>query len=995
MSKEKRLYDLLSAPLVVGRVPSLPVQMAVDVLAAADPLEATRRVFRTHALARQAIAVASPTLAAAIDEWIADQPLRNTKTPLRALAYLLRMSTRATPFGLCAGIGEVQLDDVTTIAVADVEQESRTRTRPDMELLMKVAKEVEESDLREDVRYLTNESAFVRGDRVYVTDVTRANTVPVNGGTLTEQREISLKNTAAVVFVRELCTTPLPLKQIAEQLCARFEAPPEAASKLLGQLIEAGIIISELRPSPLGDPVAYLAERLAAIGAPSAVLVREAIAQAQRLDGSPLSQRSAQDYLDVQQRFTALASDTRDGAAVQIDLRSNFQGTLNKAVVDDATRLAEYYVRMGTVTSLEPLRKRFLERYEGTERMVPLLELVDNNVGLGMPDSIERETKENKERDALLVRLACEAQRSAQEEIALDEEQLKIIAPPLRDEDRAVPSIEIGFQVVAESAQAVDRGEYLVAPSGFLVSDSATKSLGRFAHLFDDAFVARATEIAHRTVPPDTIVAELAFTPVNPRSYNVMTRPLLYDYEIRTGIGSPPAGEPITPDDLWVGLENGRFFLWSQSRKRRVQVRETHAFGTQSFAPNLCRMLSLLRFDGARALSDFDWGGARNCTYLPRVRAGRVVLSLRQWQFARSSFGKTQAQAAAELTRVRALWGLPRYVYLAEMDHRLLLDLDSPVAAAMLEDQAPQEKVVLIEAMPAPDAHCWIPGARGTHAVEFIANGATTQPMPSKPAIEPVLMRDRVVHGPGSSWVYAKLYLGKQAADNFIATVLAPLAQEMQAQGAVDRWFFLRYGDPDNHVRVRFHATGEADALRKQFNAFAEGWLQETRILRYAFDTYNPEYERYGGAEQLPDVERFFTQNSALCASIIASGGSETDRRVAVAAQTFLGYLRDSQESAALALRTLASSAKQKMSSEDRESLRRINGEPPVPDMGAVLVPAMAFGDREKRLLDLLHMHCNRLGLDQNAERRVRALLRALVLAQSARANRQEPALTA
>ncbi len=40
---------------------------------------------------------------------------------------------------------------------------------------------------------------------------------------------------------------------------------------------------------------------------------------------------------------------------------------------------------------MEKFRKRFDERYEGSDRMVPLLELVDPNIGLGVPDALEYE----------------------------------------------------------------------------------------------------------------------------------------------------------------------------------------------------------------------------------------------------------------------------------------------------------------------------------------------------------------------------------------------------------------------------------------------------------------------------------------------------------------------------------------------------------------------------------------------------------------------------
>jgi len=130
MSKTACAYDARRLPLVVGRTPLLPIRTITKIFAAEEPLQALRDLLEHEPLVRQAIYVASATLSEAIDAWLAGAPLRNRNTPLRALAYVDRMAWRPTPFGICAGIGIIDVGDGTTLRV-DV-QGRRTRTRPDM-----------------------------------------------------------------------------------------------------------------------------------------------------------------------------------------------------------------------------------------------------------------------------------------------------------------------------------------------------------------------------------------------------------------------------------------------------------------------------------------------------------------------------------------------------------------------------------------------------------------------------------------------------------------------------------------------------------------------------------------------------------------------------------------------------------------------------------------------------------------------------------------------
>ena len=102
-----------------------------------------------------------------------------------------------------------------------------------------------------------------------------------------------------------------------------------------------------------------------------------------------------------------------------------------------------------------------------------------------------------------------------------------------------------------------------------------------------------------------------------------------------------------------------------------------------------------------------------------------------------------------------------------------------------------------------------------------------------------------------------------------------PVVARATESGAADLWFFIRYVDPQNHLRVRF--GGEPARLREIIDWLPElldPLLEEGRISRWQLDTYEREVERYGGPEGMEISERIFHADSeAVLASLETLAG--------------------------------------------------------------------------------------------------------------------------
>ncbi|MET0834908.1 MAG: thiopeptide-type bacteriocin biosynthesis protein, partial [Actinomycetota bacterium] len=100
--------------------------------------------------------------------------------------------------------------------------------------------------------------------------------------------------------------------------------------------------------------------------------------------------------------------------------------------------------------------------------------------------------------------------------------------------------------------------------------------------------------------------------------------------------------------------------------------------------------------------------------------------------------------------------------------------------------------------------------------------------------------------------------------------------------GVASGWFFLRYGDPDPHLRLRFRGEpGRLTAkLLPRLSEWAGGLVTAGRCDRFAIDTYEREVERYGGPEGMTAAEELFGADSRCVAGLLGClrGGLGLDR---------------------------------------------------------------------------------------------------------------------
>jgi thiopeptide-type bacteriocin biosynthesis protein len=842
---------------------------------------------------RDAIFVASPSVDEALEVWQKDPDSRQgRKLEPAVVAYFSRAAARATPFGLFAGITTGTIDAQTRLRLKTREW-YRRHSRLDMDYLWALAEAVErDPQLRKLFAYEPNSSLYETAGRLRLAEARLT-------ATGRSYHLVAVDKSPYLTAVLERARGGATLEAAAEVL-VDDEITQAEAEEYVAELVDNQLVVSDAHPVVTGDePVHGLVATLRAHPETARIAERldEARAALEAIDAAGPG-ASPDRYRAVASVLADLPAQPDPSRLVQVDLVKPAQeATLGSRVVSEITRGVRILHQLAPPQGpggLARFRERFSKRYETRE--IPLVDALDEEIGIGFERSDsplaeaspllaglpfragDRAAMPWTGRDALLLGKLAHALGEGAGEIALEESDLEALAsqqhPPLPDAFYVVATL------AAESDRAIAQGAFRVLLT-YVDGPPGALMLGRFCHADQTLheFV-RAQLEAEEARRPNQVFAEIVHLP-DGRTGNILCRPVLREYEIPyLGRSGAPADRQIPVTDLLVSVRNDRIVLRSRRLGREVVPRLTTAHDEDWRNLGVYRFLCALQRQDVVSELTWDWGPLREAPFLPRVVSGRLVLSRARWNLTEAELrvlGQTgTADQFAAVQAWRAARRLPRYVALADRDHHLVIDLDNVLSVAALAHQLRgRRQAVLVEMFPDPEDLC-VTGPEGRFVHELVV--PFVQAAPPRP--EPDIAAPQVTRGPvrrrfppGSEWLYAKLYTGTGTADQLLNHVVGPVVRSSLASGAADAWFFIRYADPDWHLRLRLH--GEPGRLHAEvlpgLEAAAAPLLEAGQLWRMQLDTYEREVERYGGDRGIELAERVFAADSEAVLTILGS----------------------------------------------------------------------------------------------------------------------------
>ncbi|MBI4749277.1 MAG: lantibiotic dehydratase [Acidobacteria bacterium] len=854
---------------------------------------------------RDALFVASPNMDQAYERWLQSPDSEKGQGIERALVrYFSRMTCRPTPFGLFAGCSVGTIGEETHLYL-DSQATYHRHTRLDMDYLYTLVGELERDPaLADRLRYYPNSSLYSLAGRIRYAETRLENRVRSYFLVAVETSDYL---EAVLTKAREGATIDVLAQTIVD---LDSEILVEEAQEYIRQLIQNQLLVSQLSPTITGPELMYsLMDQVRQH--PVTHYIAECLERVQvqlnQIDADGLGVDSKQ-YQAIASELKVLPAKVDLPRLFQVDMvKPSTTLRLGQNVLDEVASAIDLLHRMAEPPAQDPLaqfRTAFTARYEEGQE-IPLLEILDEELGISFQTAhnpkaeaapllknlilspmADSETVQWRNRHGFLLRMVEQSLAQGKQEIVLKPSDLEHFKS--RTPAHLPDALAVMVTLMGASSEAVEQGDFQLVLNG-AYGPSGARMLGRFCHA--DPVLHQFVEDhlrAEEALRPDAVLAEVVHLPEG-RLGNILSRPVLRQYEIPyLGQSGVPTDDQIPVTDLVVTVRGGRVILRSKKLGREVIPRLTSA---HNFSQGLgvYRFLCLLQTQSTTPYLGWNWGILEQSSFLPRVSIGRLVLSKARWLVTQAELKELTPHKGSQLflavQRWRAKRQVPRLILLEDGDNQLPIDLENILSIeTFIHLVKKRSSARIIEMLAGPENQS-VRGPEGAFTNELIIPFVRRPEaaLPKRPAPKTLPMDIQYRFPPGSEWLYLKLYTGTATADRILNEVLRDVVCQLTQSGVIDRWFFIRYGDPDWHLRLRFHGrpdqllTEAFPRLQQALNPLVE----DGRIWRIQLDTYVREVDRYGGPTGMVLAEQIFGVESQAVLKLLEllSGDEGADVR--------------------------------------------------------------------------------------------------------------------
>lgn len=804
-----------------------------------------------------------------------DYLLLNEKQRHTVRKYVNRAAFRATPFGMFAAVSLTSWSPSSDARIV-LEPQPLLYLKPDFSILSGISNTVLTRD--QDVKLFPNQSIFfAKNDIRYI------------------RRDFSLQETrfsmvaaprnSLLHTVLRLARNGISKNELFGAIARKIEATEEEIRGYIMELEAEQLLVHSGAPSITGND--YAQELLPYVEKITPLLQK-------RLNKLMDSRKPALSFLRATARrlsaytFEAQRPKSCFYCVAERPVKEGGLPMKFQQQVKEGLRCLQQLSTYTPSADLEHFRKAFLAQYEREE--VPLLEALDPQLGIGygsfgemgnqvlisslglnpVKSSAPASTSTSSPNLAALLVNEWMQQRKLTGigEVEITPEHLRATSRP-QSAVALPPTIYVMFRVV--------NGQVIIESAG---GASALQMTGRFSVVpAIEKFTAELAKHEQKT-NPDVAFAEIAHF-CNIHAANINRRAHLRQYEIPVLTRSTlPQSRQIALSDLMVSVVNDRVVLRSVSLRKPVVPRLGSAYNYTRNSLPVFRFLCDIQSQQLHTHLSLSLSAAvPGLKFYPRVRYRSCIVHEAEWHLYEEDLAPLSSavptHAAAVFRELAAEIHLPRYVALTIHDNFIVYDLHTDAdIIALLREIRLMPKVVLKEfTMPHETL------IRTREGVELMgqyiaalyldepAYGKLTLPESKKTATTP---RDT------ANWLYFKIYCHPLSAENILLQHLLPIVEKGLNKGTIQQWFWLRYNDPDHHLRIRVKAERHHHGkLFEALNQCLNKLFQAKTVHRFQTDVYKRELERYS-APLIGYVEALFHCSSNIVVQYLQTAAVES-----------------------------------------------------------------------------------------------------------------------
>lgn len=823
----------------------------------------------------KAIYIASKPLYFAYEKWVNSSGVVDSQSEKRLIKslykYYVRMCSRPTPFGLFAGVSfgdisdkksRIELADNHLLPIYDYDLRALEAIN---DFVTKNNKIVENNKL-----YYTNNTIYKFLDKYRFLDYNKSN----------HKKKYILSQISSSDFldyVIQLANDGIKINELIEKLLTTVEGAN--TNLLLGyidNLISLNIlipeeinIISDIPPFEQAD-----------------IMLKDVGASLSVFDNNFTIDEIILNEKKVQKEYNFSLDQV-----LRVDLKINTTiNNINKCVVEEISDSVEKLMKLQTKISSKELiefKQRFIDRYDSQE--VPLKEVMDFDLGIGYGKQVSQNmldaplldninyfsTKENNNKrinTKIFNFLYKKLQNSQYGTIEISDKDLKELEFPEWQVNDHVESSFIMGAILSDSLEELDKGNFMFLAKGNLPIPYMSNLLSRFA--YNEKYRSNIQEAIDNLAvnTNDIIYAEIIHNPGGSAS-NVILRPNFYNYQIIYGC-SPLKSKRVIDlsiDDLYVSVQHNRVVLRSKKFNKEVMPRlnSAHNFSVEGLP--LFRFLCDLQYQKVNSGFVWDWSCFSSYDYLPRVIYKKIILCPAQWRLRKDDYDNINFKLVEIAKKYK-------YCYIADGDNELVLDLENKFCQELIKELVKAKDITIYEYL-LSEKNAIVKDKFGDSYSSEVIFPFFNNKMCSLPKSENIEENNEARrYYPSSEWVYYKIYLSHNISDEVLVCIKAFLETKLK-NGFISSWFFIRYEDPKNHLRIRLKkgCSTSIEEITKDLIESCNEYIRTGMIWDFSINTYERELERYCNTEIGKAEDMFFNDSKAVIDALdLINNGNDT-----------------------------------------------------------------------------------------------------------------------
>jgi thiopeptide-type bacteriocin biosynthesis protein len=344
---------------------------------------------------------------------------------------------------------------------------------------------------------------------------------------------------------------------------------------------------------------------------------------------------------------------------------------------------------------------------------------------------------------------------------------------------------------------------------------------------------------------------------------NVNRRKILYPNELPI-LTWTELENPLDFTDILVSVYGDEVILKSKKLGKRIIPRIPSAYNYTRSDLAAYRFLCDIQSQGlvtnlSFKLQDFF----PKLQYYPRVSYKGIIVSPAMWKVPSLIYKQTTGD---ELLRLKEWLQQKEITFRFKAgygDHTLCFDPDETedLLAFISFCKQQQSESYVTEALIAK-SDCIKDETGGQYVPQYIANYQHQEELyPSLNLPNRLQAKHERIKLPGSEWLYFELYCHTAKSNQLLIEKLDQFLKNHIKQ--LKKWFFIRYNDPSNHIRLRLQLKDRSHgfAIIAALKAIIEPEMQSGKLVDFKIKTYFRETERYG-AKRIDLIEEFFFADS-------------------------------------------------------------------------------------------------------------------------------------